>query len=70
MRKTGSVIIVLRMKVQEKKHKRSVTSLCPAGDQGQDVQAKPVMLGDFFFFLQERWENFKLKPKFLTYEID
>lgn len=53
MRKTGSVIIVLRTKVQEKKHKRSVTSLCPAGDQGQDVQAKPVMLGDFFFFARE-----------------
>lgn len=39
--------------MQEKKHKRSVTSLCPAGDQGQDVQAKPVMLGDFFFFARE-----------------
>lgn len=49
MRKTRSVTIVLRTKVQEKMHKRSVTSLCPAGDQGQDVQAKPVMLGDCVF---------------------
>lgn len=69
MRKTGSLIILLLMKVQGKKHKRSVTSsLRPAGNQGQDVQAKPVMLGDCF--LEERWENFKLKPKFLTYEVD
>lgn len=44
------------------------TLLCPAGDKGQGVQAKPEMLGDFI--LEERWENFEVKARFPTYEIE